>query len=260
MPFRARKRITIIPGLVRLNLSGTTGRNGTKGGASWTVGILGFATYSTGDGRYRVNTPGIGWWESSTRAQRRKRRADAAAVRRGPSALGVDPDAGAFAKYFRAVRKEGGDPTAAARAYGRCPDCGRLLPRTRGGAAACSHCLRKAQRSYERAEAAAADEARLRREARAPVKPARKPAPPVVSAPQNAHGQAVPTDGDGWPTGTDRWTAHVDELNQRGAEARERRAQDVRAAGLCGHPTKADRSPCLNHAGSCPHHRAGVLR
>jgi hypothetical protein len=76
MPFRWRKSVVVIPYVLKYNAAASAGKaRGLQSSGSWTVGILGVATYNTRNGQYRVNTPGPGWWESSTRAQRRKRRA-----------------------------------------------------------------------------------------------------------------------------------------------------------------------------------------
>lgn len=255
MPFRGRKSIVIVPFLVKYNFAVSAGKQrGVKTSGSWTVGLLGRATYNTRDGRYRVNTPGWGWWESSTRAQRRKRRAEQrpAAARTAAPRTGrtsSDPDATAFRRYFAALKKEEGDYRAEARAYGRCPDCGRLLPASRGGQAACPHCIREAQRAWEKAEAAAEDAARVQREAGSPVKPRRPPASPRPPA------APAPSSGDGWPDVEER----VAQSNEAAGRSRQERQEALQAAGLCGHPTQKDRSPCLNHAGSCPHHSGARL-
>lgn len=264
MPFRGRKSIPIIPYVLKYNFAVSAGKKkGVSTSGSWTMGILGVATYNTRDGRYRVNTPGWGWWESSTRAQRRKRKAEKRvantqarpAVAAAGNRPASDPDAGAFARYFKAIRKEERDPRAEARAYGRCPDCGHLLPESRGGEAACPKCIQTAQRARERAEAAADDVVRVQREAGAPVKPRRAPTSPPL-APQNAHGQELPTGASGWPGGVEAW---VEQQNAESARNREERQERARSAGLCGAPTTKDRSPCLNYAGSCPHHSGARL-
>jgi hypothetical protein len=73
--FRARKRVTIIPGLLRMNASGSAG-GGKKasGGVSWTWRLGRLVSYNTKTGVTTVNTPGLGSWSSSTKAQRKTRR------------------------------------------------------------------------------------------------------------------------------------------------------------------------------------------
>lgn len=169
MPFRARKSITIIPGLVKLNLSGTTGRNGSKGGMSWTLGLLGLATYNTRDGKWRVNTPGLGWWESSSRSQREKRKLQKRVAKAKPAAGGgsrptgagrKDAEAAHYARWFRALEREGVNPAQAARDAGRCPTCGHKMSPGQW----CVPCAQKAAKRHDQAEARAA--ARQRQETR----------------------------------------------------------------------------------------------
>jgi hypothetical protein len=75
VPFRIRKSVNVIPGLVRLNASCSTSRGkGTSGGASWTFHLGRLVSYNTRTGTWTVNPPGPGSWQSSTRAQRRRRR------------------------------------------------------------------------------------------------------------------------------------------------------------------------------------------
>lgn len=80
--FRARKRVTIIPFILRMNASGNAG-GGKKasGGVSWTWHLGKWISYNTKTGTTTVNTPGIGSWQSTTKAQRKTRRADKAAWR-----------------------------------------------------------------------------------------------------------------------------------------------------------------------------------
>jgi hypothetical protein len=77
--FRARKRVPIIPGLLRMNASGSAG-GGKKasGGVSWTWHLGKLVSYNTKTGVTTVNTPGLGSWSSSTKAQRKARREDKA--------------------------------------------------------------------------------------------------------------------------------------------------------------------------------------
>lgn len=138
MPFRARKKITIIPGILDLNLSGSASRGkGATGGHSFTWRLGRRVSYNTRDGKTRVNTPGLGWWESSTRSQRNRRRMKQAAQGSPPASRPTrsakskaDPDAAAWAAHFAEMNAAGGREAAinSARAAGRCPGHGQVIP------------------------------------------------------------------------------------------------------------------------------------
>jgi hypothetical protein len=75
MRWRARKPITIIPGILRMNVSSAAG-GGKKsaGGVSFTWHIGKYASYNTKRGAATINTPGLGSVTTSTKAQRKAKR------------------------------------------------------------------------------------------------------------------------------------------------------------------------------------------
>lgn len=79
MRWRARKPITIIPGILRMNVSSAAG-GGRKsaGGVSFTWHIGKYASYNTKRGAATINTPGLGSVTTSTKTQRKKRREEKA--------------------------------------------------------------------------------------------------------------------------------------------------------------------------------------
>jgi hypothetical protein len=72
--FRVRKPIPVIPGILRMNVSASAGDGKKSGGISWTWHLGKRVSYNTKTGVTTVNTPGIGSWSSSTKAQRKARR------------------------------------------------------------------------------------------------------------------------------------------------------------------------------------------
>jgi hypothetical protein len=73
--FRVRKSIPIIPGILRLNASGSAGGGKTRGGTSFTIHLGKLISYNTRTGVTSVNPPGPGSWQSSPRSTRKKNKA-----------------------------------------------------------------------------------------------------------------------------------------------------------------------------------------
>jgi hypothetical protein len=181
--FRVRKSINVIPGILRLNASGAASRaKGAGGSTSWTIHLGKLISYNTRDGRWSINPPGPGSWQSGTRKQRKAAKARKKAERNTRRQAEQER----WTRHFEERNAGGAVPVMGIRRAEHVPAGAPGGTRTAGG-------------------------------------PEQPGAPEQITA------------------------------EQYGMLNREERADLVRRAGLCGAPTK-DRSPCMNYAGTCPHH------
>lgn len=232
--FRARKPWNIIPGLVRINFSGSKTRGKkARGGASVTFHVGKWVGWNAKTGRVTVNTPGIGSWQSdphrpgrAARAAKKAASKSAASPRRTRVDPGVEQDAQLWAQHFADIRAQGGEDAAyqAGKAAGRCPTHGMILP----PGSWCRTCAQSAAKRHEQADAQPRGYGGGMRSAHA--RPA--PAPPR------------PSPGV--------WDGEYASLSP------EEKGKRLKAAGYCGSRTR-EGGHCLNR-GNCPHHRPSRVR
>jgi hypothetical protein len=226
--FRIRKNITIIPGVLRLNASGSASRGrGARGGSSWTWHLGKLVSYNTRTGRWSVNPPGPGSWQSGTRTQRQAAKARRKAERDAWRAQ----ERRRWTEHFAQQDQRQSAPV-------RAPE--RQAHPARSGQRAAPDSRPQPLWPWKTEAERDAAVARVRAQRAAGIDPS-------VAA-----GEALAN----W--GLDPSTTTAPEPSQMTAErwgllTREERTEHARSVGLCGARTR-DGSPCMNYASGCPHH------
>jgi hypothetical protein len=274
MKWLGRKSINVLP-FLRLNASGRVSKKGAKGGHSWTLHLGKRLSWNSRTRKTRLNTPGLGSIEFG--GEKRKRPAKATAAKaprtraaRQPAAPKPDP---AWAAHFAGLKASGGHEAAvnSALAAGRCVDCGAPMP----PGSWCRHCARLAAKRHEAADKAGGRPARAARPATLDTRAGAFTVAPDPDGGMSVWAGARPGGkriGGPFPDGAAAQDWVSQNMTQVVRESRVDHAhgngygipfgdrqQKLRDAGLCGARTKKDGTPCLNHAGSCPHHSGARL-